>query len=271
MKRNFKRRLQKALQSLKSYKLSGPDVGIILGSGLGAFLEKIEGRTIPYSRINGYPRTTVKGHQGVLKIGERVAVCAGRFHLYEGYSADEVALPVFLLHGLGVKTLILTNAAGGINDSYSPGDLVLIRDHINLMGVNPLTGPDLEEFGPRFPDTSQLYSRELRALARRQDFLKLSEGVYAGMPGPCYETPAEIRMLKTIGADMVGMSTVPEALAACYLGMQVLGISCISNMAAGIGGETLDHNEVIKTGKQVAGSFTRLLQYILEAVQDTTV
>jgi purine-nucleoside phosphorylase len=208
---------------------------------------------------------TVSGHSGLLKVGERIAVIAGRIHYYEGHSIDEVVLPVFLLGRLGVRTLIVTNAAGGVNKSFSPGELVLIKDHVNLQGLNPLRGPN-PEFGPRFPDMSTVYTPELRGLAHKVSPVPLKEGVYAAFVGPSYETPAEIRMLSAIGVDMVGMSTVPEVIAAGYLGMRVLGISCITNMAAGILGRPLDHTEVIRAGKEVAPRFAELLTRTVERI-----
>jgi len=267
VKQDFYKNLKIILNSLKKYKLAVPKIGIILGSGLGAFLEKIEGIEIPFSEIRGFPQITVHGHKGVLKMGADIAICAGRFHFYEGYSIDEVVLPIFLLHALGVRTVILTNAAGGINSEFLPGDLVLIKDHLNLMGVNPLIGANRETWGPRFPDSSDIYSKDLRELVKNQYASELKEGIYAGMPGPSYETPAEIQMLKRLGADMVGMSTVPEALAATYLSLKVIGISCITNMAAGISNQRLSHEEVLETGKRVAGNLSDLLFSVLTGLR----
>jgi len=261
MQRHFARRLEAAVRSIAGLQGYRAGIGLILGSGLGAFCEQIEGPQVPYAKIEGFPVPTVTGHQGLLKLGRSVAVLSGRFHFYEGCSMDDVVLPVFLLHRLGVRTLLITNAAGGINRGYAVGDLVLIRDHLNLMGANPLAGPNPEELGPRFPDLSEAYSRRLRELARRLE--DLSEGVYAALPGPSYETPAEIRMLAVLGADLVGMSTVPEVIAARYLGLEVLGISCVTNMAAGILPQPLDHREVIEAGKTVQPRFSRLLQGLL--------
>jgi purine-nucleoside phosphorylase len=191
---------------------------------------------------------------------------AGRIHYYEGHPVQDVVLPIFLLHRLGVRTLVVTNAAGGVNRAYSVGELVLIRDHINLMGVNPLRGPNPGQ-GPRFPDMSTAYDPGLRDLARAVSDVKLKEGVYAAFPGPSYETPAEIRMLAVIGADLVGMSTVPEVIAASYLGMRVLGISCVTNMAAGILPQPLDHAEVLQAGKEAGPRFVRLLGGILARLE----
>jgi purine-nucleoside phosphorylase len=199
-------------------------------------------------------------------IGSSVAVMAGRIHYYEGHAIQDVVLPVFLLHRLGVRTLVVTNAAGSLNRTYSVGELVLIRDHINLMGVNPLRGPNPGQ-GPRFPDMSGAYDPGLRALARKVSEAPLQEGVYAGLSGPSYETPAEIRMLAAIGADLVGMSTVPEVIAASYLGIRVLGISCVTNMAAGMLPQPLNHAEVIQAGREAGPRFVGLLSSILNRLE----
>jgi purine-nucleoside phosphorylase len=269
MKKGFRQRVRMAVESVKEtvgkrFPDDLPKVGIILGSGLGSFVESIEGDIIPYSRIRGFPEPTVEGHSGLCKIGREALVLAGRFHLYEGWQEDDVVLPVFLMAGLGLTHIVVTNASGAVNKDYSPGDLVLIKDHINLMGRNPLVGSTLEEFGPRFPDMSEAYDRELRELVQKSLPEPLEEGVYAALLGPNYETPAEIRMLRNLGADMVGMSTVPEVLSANFLSLKVLGISCITNMAAGVLDQPLDHQEVIDTGKRAAGAFKKLLQRFLE-------
>jgi purine-nucleoside phosphorylase len=196
-----------------------------------------------------------------LKLGGSVAVMAGRIHFYEGHPIEDVVLPVFLLHRLGVRTLIVTNAAGGVNRAYAPGDLVLIRDHVNFMGVHPLRGPNPEGLGPRFPDMSTAYDPALRALARSVS--PLQEGVYAAFSGPTYETPAEIRMMAAVGVDLVGMSTVPEVIACAYLGIKVLGISCVTNMAAGILPQPLDHAEVIARGKEAGPRFIALVEQVI--------
>jgi purine-nucleoside phosphorylase len=250
--------LDAAFESLGAARSRSPKIGIVLGSGLGAFSQEVRGAEIPYGAIKGFPVPSVEGHGGMLKLGGDVALLSGRVHYYEGRSTDEVVFGVCFLARLGVRTLILTNAAGGINRGYSPGDLVLIRDHINLMGVNPLRGPNTGR-GPRFPDMSLVYNTGLRELAAGAYGKPLAQGVYAALPGPSYETPAEIRMLAAIGADMVGMSTVPEAIAARYLGLEVLGISCITNMAAGVLDAPLDHSEVMERGKEAAPRFCRLL------------
>ena len=241
-------------------------VGVILGSGLGWFADTLEHRTeTPYSQIPGWPVSTATGHAGKLVTGRmgdmNVVVAAGRAHLYEGYTAAQVAYPIRELAWRGVTSLIVTNASGGINMNYKPGDLVLISDHINLMGVNPLTGANDEKLGPRFPDMSEAYSREYRKIAKQVG--SLQEGVYAALPGPSYETPAEIRYLRTIGADLVGMSTVPEVIAANHLGMKVLGISCVTNMAAGILPQKLTHHEVMDTGERVKDTLASLLRAVI--------
>ena len=265
MEPEFSQRLELALSSLSAVAGDAPRIGIILGSGLGAFAEAVDGVRVPYADIEGFPLPSVAGHSGGLVVGGGVAILAGRVHFYEGRSMDDVVFPVFVLHGLGVETLIVTNAAGGINGSYAPGDLVLIRDHINLMGANPLRGqnPDL---GPRFPDMSSVYGAHLRETARTAAGLPLAEGVYAALSGPSYETPAEIRMLERLGADLVGMSTVPEVIAARYLGLGVLGISCVTNMAAGVLDAPLDHAEVIRKGAETAPRFARLLSGTVRAL-----
>ncbi len=260
MEEGFTDRLHTALASLAPR--NKPRVGLILGSGLGAFSERVQGQRLPYSAITGFPLPSVAGHSGVLTVGAEVAVMAGRVHFYEGRSMDDVVFPVFFLHGLGVRTLIVTNAAGAVNRSYSPGDLVLLRDHINLMGVNPLRGPH-PDLGPRFPDASAVYAPRLRRIAAAASERPVAEGVYAAFSGPSYETPAEIRMLAVLGADLVGMSTVPEVLAAAYLGMEVLGISCVTNMAAGVLDQPLDHAEVIRRGAEAAPRFAPLIEETL--------
>jgi purine-nucleoside phosphorylase len=241
-----------------------PRIAVILGSGLGEFAARIEGTEVPFAELPGFPRPTVAGHSGMFKVGRQVAVMAGRVHYYEGHPLGDVVLPVFLLHRMGVRTIVVTNAAGGVNRSYKPGDLVLIRDHVNFMGANPLRGPNPDGFGPRFPDMTSAYTPALRALAQSISDAPLAEGVYAAFAGPSYETPAEIHMLSVIGVDLVGMSTVPEVIAASYLGMRVLGISCVTNMAAGILPQPLDHSEVIARGREAGPRFVKLLTGIIE-------
>lgn len=251
-----------------------PEIGLILGSGLGVLAEAMKGATaIPYREIPHFPVSTVAGHAGELVVGEAagrpVLLMNGRFHLYEGYPAQAVAFPVRVMKALGVHTLVVTNAAGGINTSFQPGDLMLIEDHLNLTGQNPLVGPNDESIGPRFPDMSEAYSARLRELARavaEQQGLRLVSGVYAGLLGPSYETPAEIRMLRALGADAVGMSTVTEVIAARHAGLEVAGISCISNMAAGILPQPLSHREVMETAERVKERFLGLITGLLPRI-----
>ena len=251
-----------------------PTVGMVLGSGLGDYAQTLENPTIiPYSEIPNFPLPTVPGHTGALvfgrKSGQEVVVLQGRIHCYEGLPLSQITLPIRVLAALGVKTLILTNAAGGVNTSFQPGDLMLLSDHINYSGMNPLIGPNLDAFGPRFPDMSDLYTASLRQKIRQvasEAGIGLQEGVYAMYSGPNYETPAEIRMFRILGADAVGMSTVPEALVAGHCGLQVVGISCITNMAAGVLPRKLDHSEVMETAARVHDTFQNLIDRILTIV-----
>jgi len=248
-----------------------PEIAVVLGSGLGGFADALEDvSAIPYREIPGWPVSTAVGHAGKLFVGRiegfPVAVMAGRAHLYEGYSAQQVVYGVRALRDFGVESVVLTNASGGINPAFGPGALVLISDHINLLGQNPLTGPNDNSLGPRFPDMSEAYSKRYRELARaaaKEIGLDLPEGVYAAVPGPSYETPAEIRFLRAIGADLVGMSTVLEAIAANHMEMQVLGISCVTNFAAGVTDRKLDHKEVLEVGAAAQGRMTELLRRVL--------
>ncbi|UII54710.1 purine-nucleoside phosphorylase [Cytobacillus spongiae] len=249
-----------------------PKIGLILGSGLGVLAEEIEQPTkIPYNEIPDFPVSTVEGHAGQLVFGTingvEVVAMQGRFHYYEGYSFDKVTFPVRVMKELGVEKLIVTNAAGGVNESFTPGDLMIIEDHINNMGSNPLIGPNDSKLGVRFPDMSEAYSKELREVAKKiasELSIPVQAGVYVGNTGPTYETPAEIRMFRTLGGDAVGMSTVPEVIVARHAGMEVLGISCISNMAAGILDQPLNHEEVIETTEKVKSHF---LRYVKELVK----
>lgn len=257
---------------------------IVLGSGLGAFADDLENSVkIPYDEIPGFARSTVEGHAGQLVLGEiggvSVAVQQGRFHYYEGYEMEQVIFPVRTFHAMGIQNLILTNAAGSLNSDMLPGSLMLISDHLNCMGINPLRGKNDERLGPRFPDMSEVYDREFLSIAETEardiaherfekgidaektDFLNL--GIYCGLSGPTYETPAEIRMYRLLGADAVGMSTVPEAIAARHAGLRVLGISCITNLAAGMLDEPIDHEHVMETGERVAEVFKELLRRIV--------
>lgn len=262
MTSEFPSRVERAVASVRPHLDSAPKVGIVLGSGLSSLAGQFGGRALPFAEIAGFPAPTVQGHAGILQLGDRALVLAGRFHYYEGHSYDTVCLPVALLAGLGVETLILTNAAGGIHYSYRSGDLVMISDHVNLQGGNPLVGPHLAGFGPRFCDMSAVYDPELRRLARSID-PELREGVYLAVSGPCYETPAEIRAFRTMGADLVGMSTVPEAILARSLGLRVLGLSTVTNLAAGISPQPLDHQEVVAVGKLVERRMGELLQRLV--------
>ena len=248
-----------------------PPIAIVLGSGLGDFADSLDNAaSIPYRDLPHWPVSQVAGHQGRLVAGvargRRIAVLAGRVHLYEGHEGRTVTFAIRVLGLLGVKVLILTNAAGGVNTAFTAGALMLIDDHINLTGHNPLAGPNDDRFGPRFPDMSNVYSPRLRAIAvdaARDADVALARGVYAALHGPSYETPAEIRFLRTIGADAVGMSTVPEAIVARHMGVEVLGISCITNMAAGVLPAPLDHAEVMETARRVRGQFISLLEGIV--------
>lgn len=251
-----------------------PKIALVLGSGLGAFAGEFDAATkIPYAKIPNFPRSTAIGHAGQLVLGKiddiAVAGMQGRVHLYEGYSAKQVAFPVRVFQRMGVKAIIVTNAAGGINLNYSEGALVALRDHINLQGTNPLVGPSDDRFGPRFPDMTQAYDPEFRRFvseAGKKLALTLHEGVYLALAGPNYETPAEIHSFRTLGADLVGMSTVPEVLAARHSGIRVLGISCVTNMAAGITGKTLTAEEVFETGARVKHQFIALLRAIIPRI-----
>ncbi len=265
---------ERAAEFLRKKTRARPKIALILGSGLGAFADEFASAVrIPYVRIPHFPQSTAIGHAGQLVIGmvEGVAVVGmqGRVHLYEGYTAKEAAFPIRVFERLGVKAVILTNAAGGIKKEFTQGRLVAISDHINLQGANPLIGPNEERFGPRFPDMTTAYDRRYRELARSEGKrlgIELEEGVYAALAGPSYETPAEIRYLRTIGADLVGMSTVPEVITARHSGMRVLGISCVTNAAAGILEQPLDHNEVLATAERVKGQFIGLLRAIIPAM-----
>jgi purine-nucleoside phosphorylase len=253
-----------------------PEIALVLGSGLGAFADDFSGASqIPYAQIPSFPRSTAIGHAGKLVVGKvgKIPVCGmqGRVHLYEGYSVKEVAFPIRVFARMGVKAAILTNAAGGIKREFTQGTLVVINDHINLQGANPLSGSNDERFGPRFPDMTSAYDRKFREMAVGEGNrlgIGMYEGVYAALPGPSYETPAEIRYLRTIGADLVGMSTVPEVLAARHSGIRVLGISCVTNAAAGILDQPLDHKEVLETAERVKGQFIGLLKALIPRIAE---
>ena len=280
---------QEAAEFIRSKYEKEIKIALVLGSGLGAFGEEVENAVkIPYEEIPHFARSTVEGHAGQLVLGEvagvPVAVQQGRFHYYEGYDIAQVIFPVRVFGLLGVENLILTNAAGSVDTDFKQGTLMLIRDHINLMGVNPLRGKNDERFGARFPDMTEVYSLDFQEIViaeakqmakekaarteaetgKKQDAKSfLRRGVYCGLSGPSYETPSEIRMLRMLGADAVGMSTVPEAVTARQMGMNVIGISCITNMAAGIGDDVIHHEEVIETGAKVAGIFKELLKRVI--------
>ncbi|OEH85695.1 purine-nucleoside phosphorylase [Desulfuribacillus stibiiarsenatis] len=259
--------LNEAVEYIQSKLTQKPEVALILGSGLGVLADNIQGIELPYNEIPHFPVSTVEGHKGQFVIGElegkQVIAMQGRFHYYEGYDLAAVTFPIRVLKLLGVDTMIVTNAAGGVNKEYQPGDLMLIADHLNLTGQNPLIGHNLNQFGPRFPDMSNAYDKQLREKAKviaESQGLHVREGVYAGMTGPSYETPAEIRMLRTIGADAIGMSTVHEVIIGVHSGIKVLGISCISNMAAGILPQPLSHQEVIETTERVKNHFIQFVR-----------
>jgi len=251
-----------------------PKVGLVLGSGLGAFADTLTDATrVPYADLPYFPQSTAIGHAGQLVIGNAgqvpVAAMQGRVHLYEGYSPQQVVFPIRVFARMGIRAVVLTNAAGGINLSYGQGALVLIRDHINLQGSNPLVGPNDDRFGVRFPDMTHAYSRAFREIAREEadrQGIMLHEGVYAALLGPSYETPAEIEYLRRIGADLVGMSTVAEVIAARHMRLEVLAISCVTNMAAGILDQPLSHAEVMETGERVKSTFESLLRAILPRI-----
>ena len=267
-------RAEHATRIIRSRITVEPRIALVLGSGLGGFADDFEEAVaIPYEEIPGFVRSTAQGHAGRLVIGkvDNVPVLAmqGRVHYYEGYSLEEVTFPIRAFGLLGIKTLILTNAAGGINVQLTQGALMMITDHVNLMGVNPLIGPNDERFGPRFPDMSAVYSPELQELVVEEAKainVEVRRGIYGALSGPSYETPAEIHLLRGLGADAVGMSTVPEAIVARHMGMEVLGISCITNMAAGITDEPINHEEVMATGDRVRATFTELLQRVIGAI-----
>ena len=248
-----------------------PDVAIVLGSGLGDFAKRLTGATtIPYDQLPHWPASKVIGHEGKLVVGtlagKRVAALAGRAHFYEGHDLRTVTFAARVMARLGVKVLILTNAAGGVNVTLTPGMLMIMDDHINMLGSNPLVGPNEDAFGARFPDMSEVYSKRLRGIAdavAAAQGLSIGHGVYVAVHGPSYETPAEIRFFRGIGADAVGMSTVPEAIVARHMGVEVLGISCITNAAAGVLPQPLNHDEVMEVARQVRGAFAALLEGII--------
>ena len=267
-------KIQSAAEYIRSQVSFRPTLGLVLGSGLGDYADTLEDAVrIPYAQIPNFPVPSIPGHTGALvfgrKCGQEVVVMQGRIHYYEGLPQRQITLPIRVLAALGVKTVVLTNACGGVNLNFRPGDLMLISDHINLSGDNPLIGPNLDAFGPRFPDMSDLYTASLRRAIKQaagKEGIALQEGVYGMSSGPNYETPAEIRMYRTLGADTVGMSTVPEALVAGHCGLKVVGISCITNMAAGILPVKLSHAEVTETANRVSKTFGRLIDLIITVI-----
>lgn len=272
----LKEKIAQARETIRKHSDRKPDVGLILGSGLGVLADEIEQAVkIAYDDIPYFPVSTVEGHAGQLVIGTlagvNVVAMQGRFHFYEGYSQQEVTFPVYVMSALGIDKLIVTNAAGGMNAQFSAGDLMIIEDHINFTGDNPLIGTNDDELGPRFPDMSRAYTPELKALAKEtahQQNIKVQSGVYAGISGPNYMTPSELIMLRQLGADAIGMSTVPEVIVASYLGLKVLGITCITDMAIGEELEPLTHEQVVAVADQTRPRFITLVKSILEANSD---
>jgi len=267
-------KIREAVEAIQKRTSIVPEIGVILGSGLGSLAQELNQAggavTLPYTEIPHFHGTSVEGHAGQMMIGMYQGIptvfLQGRFHLYEGYPMEDVVFPTRAICALGIQTLVLTNAAGGINTRFRPSDLMLITDHLNLMGDNPLKGPNLAQLGPRFPDLSEAYSQSCAEVFRKtaaELSISLHEGVYAGLLGPTYETPAEVRMLRTLGADAVGMSTVPESVAANHLGVSVAGISCITNLAAGLSNQKLTHQEVIENSRHGAEKMSKLLQAAL--------
>jgi purine-nucleoside phosphorylase len=264
-------RAEKAARMIRARANAEASVAIVLGSGLGAFADDLtHAVAIPYKEIPGFARSTVEGHAGRLVIGKAgevtVAAMQGRFHFYEGYSLEEVTFPIRVLKLLGVRTLVLTNAAGALNTEFAPGSLMVISDHINLLGANPLTGPNDNRFGPRFPDLTLVYAPELQNMVIEEAHamgMEMRRGIYAALSGPSYETPAEIHMVRTLGADAVGMSTVPEAIVARHMDQRVIGISCITNLAAGVSNRPIDHTQVMAIGERVREQFTALLRRVI--------
>ena len=268
----LKQRIDKAVLHIQSVKKTKPIIGVVLGSGLGAFVDKMENKVmIPYNEIPYFNKVTVPGHDGKLVLGTvqgvDVVALQGRFHVYEGHEMDDVVFPMRVMAGLGVKIVILTNAAGGVNLNYSPGDLVILTDHINLSGRNPLVGPNDDLIGPRFLDMSRAFNPELIKLLEacgNELKIKTQKGVYAGVLGPTYETPAEIKMIRILGGDVVGMSTIPEVIIANHIGLKVCGISCVTNMGAGIIDQTLRHEDIKDEALKVMDNFTNLLNSAIE-------
>ncbi len=273
MNSDYTQQIKRAAEWLSQKTEHRPKLGIVLGSGLSEVADGFRGVDIPYRDIPGFPVSTVSGHKGMMRITPEVMIMIGRVHYYEGWALTDVVLPLFVMHAFGVKKLIITNAAGAVTPQLKPASLVLIRDHINLMGTNPFIGANDPELGPRFFDMTRVWDHEMRIQAQEVARAQLSkryplpEGVYAALPGPNYETPAEIRMLQVLGADLVGMSTVPEALAAAYLNMKALGISCVTNLGAGLSQGPLNHEEVVEVGKIVERDMQTLIQGLVARLQ----
>lgn len=271
---NLLNKLTEAAEFIKSRSKYNPEIGLILGSGLGSLADTIENAEYyNYSDIPNFPTSTVEGHKGRLVIGtlqgKQVIAMQGRFHFYEGYSMNEVTFPVRVMKLLGISKLVVTNAAGAANADFKPGDLMVITDHINFSGTNPLIGHNLDEFGPRFPDMSEAYNKELRnkvLSAGKELNLDLKQGVYFMFSGPTYETPSEVRMARILGGDAVGMSTAPEVIIANHAGIKTVGISCITNMAAGILDQPLSHEEVMETSAKVKNDFIKLMNRVIETI-----
>jgi len=272
---SLREQIDRAVSVVRARVSLAPQVAIILGSGLGALAGEVRAdAVVPYAEIPGFPRSTVEGHAGNLLVGQlegrAVAVMQGRAHFYEGYSLADVVFPVRVIRALGARVLLVSNAAGGINRLWSSGDLMIIADHINFMGSNPLMGPNDPDLGPRFPDMSQAYEPDLIALAERAalaEGIAIRKGVYAGVHGPSYETPAELRMLRGWGADAVGMSTVPEVIAARHMGMRVLGITAITDMATGEQIKTVTHEDVMAVAREIEPKFIRLVKRIVREMK----
>jgi len=268
-------KIKESAEFIKKQVTIRPKIGIILGSGLGVLAAEVENRrSISYSKIPHFPVSTVEGHAGQMVFGtlagNNVVLMQGRFHFYEGYLMEQVVFPVRVMHQMGIEILIVTNAAGGINRDFKPGDLMIITDHINLMGNNPLLGPNYDELGPRFPDMSEAYNRDLIRITEgvaEQEGLGYQKGVYVSLTGPTYETPAEVNYLRIIGGDAVGMSTVPEVIVANHAGIRVLGISCVTNMAAGVLTQKLQHQEVMETAERVRDQFIALVKGVVHEVK----
>lgn len=279
MHETLAQKLDRSVEDVRSHlpKAAKPKVGLILGSGLGGFADDLGTRvSVPFNKVSGLPSSTVEGHKGALVYGRggvnrdvEVLALQGRVHSYEGYSLEEVSYPARVLIAAGCQTLVITNAAGGVDPNMTPGEIVLIRDHLNLLGGSPLRGHNDATLGPRFPDMTEAYSKALRELAHgaaQTIGVTLREGVYAALPGPTYETPSEVKMVRILGADLVGMSTVPEVHVARHMGAEVIGLSCVTNLAAGISGEKLSHDEVTETATRVRSTFVKLLDHILTAL-----